>query len=88
MIDGDVGMAHVKDIPALDEIFESRQVKDLLPRNLGLKWGVKAIDEQEQWFQLYAIKVTNRDGSCFRGDVVTDAVADFEHKTSPYRAGG
>jgi len=27
-----------------------KQVKDILPRNLSLKWGVKAIDEKEQYF--------------------------------------
>ncbi len=80
LIDGPVvGYANVKDIPALTEYFESKQVKDLLPRNLALKWGVKAIDEEEQTFQLYAIKITNRDGTpALGGDVVTDAASDFE----------
>ena len=58
-----------------------KQVKDVLPRNLSLKWGVKAIDEKEQFFQLYAIKVTNRDGSpALGGDVVTDARDDFNQQ--------
>ena len=43
-----------------------------------MKWGVKAIDEKEQYFYLYAIKMTNRDGTpALGGDVVTDANADF-----------
>ena len=55
-----------------------KQVKDVLPRNLALKWGVKAIDDKEQFFELYALKITNRDGSpALGGDVVTDANADF-----------
>ena len=38
----------------------------------------KAIDDKEQFFELYALKVTNRDGSpALGGDVVTDANADF-----------
>lgn len=37
-----------------------------------------AIDGKEQFFELYALKVTNRDGSpALGGDVVTDANADF-----------
>jgi SecD/SecF fusion protein len=73
-----VGIANVKDIVKIDEYLNMKQVKELLPRNLSLKWGVKAIDEKEQFFQLYAIKVTNRDGSpALGGDVVTDATADF-----------
>lgn len=73
-----VGVANVRDIPKINEYLAMKQVKDVLPRNLSLKWGVKAIDEKEQYFELYAIKVTNRDGSpALGGDVVTDANADF-----------
>ena len=73
-----VGVANVRDIPKINEYLAMKQVKDVLPRNLSLKWGVKAIDEKEQFFELYAIKVTNRDGTpALGGNVVTDANADF-----------
>ncbi|MDR1200996.1 MAG: protein translocase subunit SecDF [Tannerellaceae bacterium] len=73
-----VGFAQAKDRAKIDEYLAMRQVKDVLPRNLSLKWGVKAMDEKEQFFYLYAIKITNRDGTpALGGDVVTDAVADF-----------
>lgn len=73
-----VGYAHVKDMDKINEYLNMKQVKDVLPRNLSLKWGVKAIDEKETLYELYAIKVTNRDGSpALGGDVVTDANADF-----------
>ena len=73
-----VGFAHTKDMAKIDEYLNMRQVKEVLPRNLSLKWGVKAMDEKEQFFYLYAIKITNRDGTpALGGDVVTDAVADF-----------
>lgn len=76
-----VGIAHTKDIAKINEYLEMKQVKDLLPRNLSLKWGVKAIDEKELFFELYAIKVTNRDGTpALGGDVVTDANADFSQQ--------
>jgi len=73
-----VGIANVNDMDKINEYLEMKQVKDLLPRNLSLKWGVKAIDEQELYYYLYAIKVTNRDGTpALGGNVVTDATADF-----------
>lgn len=73
-----VGYAHVNDMEKINEYLAMKQVKDVLPRNLSLKWGVKAIDERETLYELYAIKVTNRDGSpALGGDVVTDANADF-----------
>ena len=72
------GIADKKDIAKINEYLNMKQVKDILPRNLSLKWGVKAIDEKEQYFYLYAIKMTNRDGTpALGGDVVTDANADF-----------
>ena len=73
-----VGIADKRDIAKINEYLNMKQVKDILPRNLSLKWGVKAIDEKEQYFYLYAIKMTNRDGTpALGGDVVTDANADF-----------
>ncbi len=73
-----VGIADKKDIAKINEYLSMKQVKEILPRNLSLKWGVKAIDEKEQYFYLYAIKMTNRDGTpALGGDVVTDANADF-----------
>lgn len=76
-----VGIAHTKDMDKINEYLGMKQVKDVLPRNLAFKWGVKAIDEKEQYYELYAIKVTNRDGSpALGGDVVTDANADFSQQ--------
>ena len=73
-----VGIAQAKDMEKINEYLNMKQVKDVLPRNLSLKWGVKAIDEKEQYYELYALKMTNRDGSpALGGDVVTDANADF-----------
>lgn len=73
-----VGVARTKDMEKINEYLNMKQVKEVLPRNLSLKWGVKAVDDKEQFYELYAIKVTNRDGSpALGGDVVTDANADF-----------
>lgn len=73
-----VGVARTQDMDKINEYLNMKQVKEVLPRNLSLKWGVKAVDDKEQYYELYAIKVTNRDGSpALGGDVVTDANADF-----------
>jgi len=73
-----VGYARSIDMEKINEYLSYKQVKDALPRNLSLKWGVKAMDEKGLFFELYALKVTNRDGSpALGGDVVTDAKADF-----------
>lgn len=76
-----VGMAKGSDIPKINEYLSMKQVKDVLPRNLSLKWGVKPVDEKEIYYELYAIKATNRDGSpALGGDVVTDARDEFEQQ--------
>ncbi len=73
-----IGYAQAKDMAKINEYLSMKQVKEALPRNLSLKWGVKAMDEKGMFFELYALKVTNRDGSpALGGDVITDANADF-----------
>ncbi len=73
-----VGMAEAKNMEKINEYLNMRQVKEALPRNLSLKWGVKAVDERERFYELYAIKVTNRDGTpALGGDVVVSASSDF-----------
>ena len=71
------GYAHVSDMARIDELLNQKQVKDLLPRFLVFRWAVKAMSDDEQFYQLYAIK-SNRDGTpALGGDVVTNASADF-----------
>lgn len=79
-----VGMAHSKDTAKINAYFAMKQVKEVLPRDLGLRWTVKALDTKGEIFQLIAIKVTNRDGRApLAGNVITDARADFS-QTSAY----
>jgi len=79
-----VGLAQSKDTAQINTYFKTKQVKEVLPRDLGLRWSVKAIDKKGEIFQLIAIKITNRDGRApLGGDVITDARADFS-QTSAY----
>ncbi|MBN1253109.1 MAG: protein translocase subunit SecDF [Bacteroidales bacterium] len=75
-----VGTSHVKDTAKVNELLKLNQVKEILPRNLKLLWEVKAVDYKAagEYFQLVAIKITNRDGQpALGGDVVTNARAEF-----------
>lgn len=79
-----VGLAQSKDTAQINAYFATKQVKEVLPRDLGLRWTVKAMDIKGEIFQLIAIKITNRDGRApLGGDVITDARADFS-QTSAY----
>ncbi|MDR2915216.1 MAG: protein translocase subunit SecDF [Tannerella sp.] len=73
-----VGVASKQDMAKVDSLLNLRQVREVLPDKVLFRWAVKSRDENEQYFELYALKVTNRDGSpALSGDVVTDANADF-----------
>lgn len=77
-----VGYAHYKDTARINGYFAQRNVREVLPANLGLRWTVKAINERGDIYQLVAIK-TNRDNRApLTGDVVTDARADFQQNSA------
>ncbi|MDR3261459.1 MAG: protein translocase subunit SecDF [Tannerella sp.] len=76
-----VGYALKNHMADVTEYLSRPQVKAVLPRNLEFKWSVKAYDPDGKFYELYAIKVTNRDGTpALSGDVVTNAVADFSQQ--------
>lgn len=75
-----VGMALASDTAKVNAYLRMKQIKDVLPRDLALKWTVKSINDESKTsiFELIAIKVTNRDGRApLSGEVITDANADF-----------
>ena len=76
-----VGVALGSDTAAVNKMLSMKQVKDILPRDLRLKWTVKPIDQNAKQlaYELIAIKVTDRDGRApLEGDVITDARSDFD----------
>ena len=78
-----VGVAHYRDTAQINAYLRMKAVRDVLPRNVQFRWTVKSIDANEQFYQLVAIKVTNRNGKApLSGDVVTDARDDFEKNSS------
>lgn len=82
-----VGFATKRDMEAISELLESPEAKEVLPADLRLKWGVKGIGEgaNANVYELYAIKVTERNGRApLEGDVVTDASDTYdEHGRLP-----
>ena len=79
-----VGYAHSRDMKQIDEYLAREEVKALLPRDLKLMWGVKAIDEDGKIFELYAIKSTQRNGRApLEGDVIVSATDDYDTNGRP-----
>ncbi len=78
-----VGTAHYTDTATVNGYLNMPQVQSIIPRDLDFKWTSKAIDEEENYFYLIAIKVTSRDGQPpLTGDVITDARQDYQSGTS------
>ena len=79
-----VGIANYKDTAEVNKLLAMKEAQALLPRDLSLKWGVKAMDKAGQLFELFAIKVTERNGKApLEGDVITDAKNDFDQYNNP-----
>jgi SecD/SecF fusion protein len=80
-----VGFAAYQDTAAINAMLNLKQVRDLLPRNLTLRWAVKAMDDKEMYYQLYALKQTGRNGRpALEGDVITDAREDFQQNRNSF----
>ena len=81
-----VGYASWRDTAAVNRCLASDVAKQVLPSDLRLKWGVKAVGRGQlgDIFELYAIKVTERNGRApLEGDVVTEAKDDFDEHGRP-----
>lgn len=79
-----VGYANKRDMEAISALFETPEAKSALPEDLKLLWGVKAIDKNDEVYELYAIKVTERNGRApLEGDVVTNAKDEFDNNGRP-----
>ena len=74
-----IGTAHYKDTATVNSYLSLPQVASVIPRNLDFKWTSKAVDAEDNYYYLIAIKVTSRDGKApLDGDAITDARQDYE----------
>ncbi len=81
---GIAGYALGRDTAAINRVLEMPEVKSVLPRELRLMWGVKPIDTKTSTYELYAIRVTERNGRApLEGDVVTSASDGYDQYGKP-----
>ncbi|MBE6283971.1 MAG: protein translocase subunit SecDF [Mediterranea massiliensis] len=81
-----VGYANHKDTAEVNRYLAMPEIKANLPKDLRLMWGVSAaeFDPTAQYFELYAIKSTERNGKApLEGDVMVDAKDDFDQWGKP-----
>jgi SecD/SecF fusion protein len=73
-----VGYAHYKDTSKVNNYLNMPRVQSMLPRDMIFRWTMEPFDDEGNFYQLVALKVTTRDGSApLDGSVVTDARQDF-----------
>ncbi|MBQ8055461.1 MAG: protein translocase subunit SecDF [Paludibacteraceae bacterium] len=81
--DATVGYAKSIDTAKVNELFALKQVKDVMPKNLLLRWTVKPNDEKSQIYRLVALKITTKNRKApIEGDVITNAKYDFQPGSS------
>ena len=81
-----VGYADYNDTIQVNKVLNLKEVKNILPRDLKLMWGVKAsdMDKTGRIFELYAIKSTQRNGRApLEGDVIVNARDEFDQFNKP-----
>ncbi|TKB95577.1 protein translocase subunit SecDF [Pedobacter cryophilus] len=79
-----VGYANQSDTAKINAIFAQEDVKALIPANVKLYWGVKAISTENKVFELYAVKPTGVNGEpALAGDVISNAREDFDQRGNP-----
>ena len=81
-----VGFANYRDTAEVNKLLNTAIAKNTLPKDLSLKWGVKAAeqDKKAETFELYAIKITERNGRApLEGDVITNAKDEFDQFGKP-----
>ncbi|MEY8706673.1 protein translocase subunit SecDF [Bacteroides faecichinchillae] len=81
-----IGYANYKDTAEINKYLAMPEVKAQLPKDLSLKWGVAAadFDKKKQTFELYGIRLTERNGKApLEGDVIVDAKDEFSQYGKP-----
>ena len=81
-----VGYASYKDTAEINRYLSMAEVQAELPKDLSLKWGVSPAqgDERGQTFELFGIKMTERNGKApLEGDVVVDATDEYDQYNKP-----
>ena len=81
-----VGTASKLDTAAVNFLLE--RYKDVFPADARFKWGFKAVDQRETYFELYALKGDGSSrGPALTGDAVINARADQGQQGSAWEVG-
>ena len=73
-----IGFAHFKDTAKIRVYLQMDQIRSLFPRDVRFHWDMAPYDEAENYFVLYSIRITGRDGRApLEGGAVTNASVDF-----------
>ncbi|MCD8029505.1 MAG: protein translocase subunit SecDF [Bacteroides sp.] len=83
-----VAYVHYRDTAEVNRLLATSEVANELPRDLRLKWGVAPTDNPQfpkgQYFELYTIKSTERNGKApLEGDVIVDANNEYDQYGRP-----
>lgn len=77
------GISHFKDTAKVNSYLTQARERNIIPRDMRFMWSAKALTGDDKKptnnFELYAIKVTGREGRApLDGDVITSARQDFD----------
>lgn len=76
-----VGFANAADTSAINSMLNRSEVRSMLPRDLKLMWGVKAMKGTDVIYELYAIKAnTKQQKAPLDGSVITEARAEYSQQ--------
>lgn len=77
-----VGTANLRDTAKVNRYLENPLVKQIIPENVQLMWGVKPDPRTPELLTLYAIKPVGQEGAVLTGNVITDARDQFDPETN------
>jgi len=78
-----VGYAQLRDTAKVNRYLASSAVKQIIPANVKLLWGVKPNPQTPEQLELYAVKPSGVDaGPILGGNVITDAKDDFDPQSN------
>jgi SecD/SecF fusion protein len=80
-----VGFAHLKDTSKVNEILNLPQIKSIFPKELILRWEVKAFDDNGELFRLVALKAKRAGKPALEGDVIVQAREETDPMTGEWQ---
>ncbi|MBC7912852.1 MAG: protein translocase subunit SecDF [Pyrinomonadaceae bacterium] len=79
-----VGYAAQKDTAKINTYLSNPAIRSMIPASTKFYWGVKPMNEENEVFELYALKATGFGGAAaLAGDVITDARDDVGQDGRP-----